>query len=430
MEKKIQDLKVIKNLSYSEARKLVYPQPSNTSASLRYSQVVKSTISGCTQTDEKLTRVVCPPLTKIQPLTTNESQPDTNPCTTVIAQNLPSRTSKNLKKKGKSKYEVKTLKNGKVKWSPVCKETNLPILAAFGGTDVPQPTVVHVKDDKLKNMSPFLIQKYIQSTAGNVSSVKKLRSGDLLIETATPKHSEQLLAIKNFGDAPIEVSGHKTLNYTRGVIFSMDLTMVSDEEFVSELQSFRVTSARRITLKRDAITGIGGEPKSVKKLKSGDFLIETLSSSQTKSFLNAKTLLDIPISVTPHKSLNSVRGVISEPDLLNTSDSDILEANSNNVDFHTHLRATNKTNVQETMQSTVSYNSVSESMLTDNLLPDVQDAAESEDYIDYDPEESIDEDFIDDHHRRQPSTSRTVANSKFYPALKSKFMKKRRRKKS
>ncbi|XP_055928542.1 uncharacterized protein LOC129959679 [Argiope bruennichi] len=100
-------------------------------------------------------------------------------------------------------------------------------------------------------MSPFLIQKYIQSTAGNVTSVKKLRSGDLLIETATPKQSEQLLAIKNFGDAPIEVSGHKTLNYTRGVISSMDLTMVSDEEFVSELQSFRVTSARRITLKRD-----------------------------------------------------------------------------------------------------------------------------------------------------------------------------------
>ncbi|KAF8795601.1 hypothetical protein HNY73_000088 [Argiope bruennichi] len=100
-------------------------------------------------------------------------------------------------------------------------------------------------------MSPFLIQKYIQSTTGNVTSVKKLRSGDLLIESATPKQSEQLLSIKNFGDAPIEVSGHKTLNYTRGVISSMDLIMVSDEEFVSELQSFRVTSARRITLKRD-----------------------------------------------------------------------------------------------------------------------------------------------------------------------------------
>ncbi|KAF8788740.1 hypothetical protein HNY73_006746 [Argiope bruennichi] len=226
--------------------------------------------------------------------------------------------------------------------------------------------------------------------------------------------------------------------------------------------------------------------KSVKKLKSGDFLIETLSSSQTKSFLNAKTLLDIPISVTPHKSLNSVRGVISEPDLLNTSDSDILEAvpsfakivqqkkpidtvekftqtdsdvtyvslkksvstltddkicnvtrppkkkkaqqdtsihsngnsaNSNNVDFHTHLRATIKLTYKKQCNRQLLITQCPESMLTDNLLPDVQDAAESEDYIDYDPEESIDEDFIDDHHRREPSTSRTVANSKFYPAL-------------
>ncbi|XP_055943472.1 uncharacterized protein LOC129973385 [Argiope bruennichi] len=102
--------------------------------------------------------------------------------------------------------------------------------------------VIHGKDDKLKDMSPFLIQKYIQSTTGNVTSVKKLRSGDLLIESATPKQSEQLLSIKNFGDAPIEVSGHKTLNYTRGVISSMDLIMVSDEEFASELQSFRITA--------------------------------------------------------------------------------------------------------------------------------------------------------------------------------------------
>ncbi|GFX84479.1 uncharacterized protein TNCV_3531761 [Trichonephila clavipes] len=32
-----------------------------------------------------------------------------------------------------------------------------------------------------------------------------------------------------------------------------------------------------------------------------------------------------PVTVSPHKSLNSCRGVISEPDLLATSDSEILE---------------------------------------------------------------------------------------------------------
>ncbi|GFT51146.1 uncharacterized protein TNCV_4817461 [Trichonephila clavipes] len=69
----------------------------------------------------------------------------------------------------------------------------------------------------------------------------------------------------------------------------------------------------------------GGEPKSVKRLRSGDLLIETNSALQTKSFLLAKSFLDCPVFVIPHKSLNSCRGVISEPDLLTTTDAEILD---------------------------------------------------------------------------------------------------------
>ncbi|GFT44749.1 RNA-directed DNA polymerase from mobile element jockey [Trichonephila clavipes] len=78
-----------------------------------------------------------------------------------------------------------------------------------------------------------------------------------------------------------------------------------------------------------ALIGIGGEPKSVKKLRSGDLLIETSSAVQTKSFLLAKSFLDSPANITPHKSLNSSRGVIPEPDLLTTSEAEILEGFSN-----------------------------------------------------------------------------------------------------
>ncbi|GFT51586.1 putative RNA-directed DNA polymerase from transposon BS [Trichonephila clavipes] len=74
-----------------------------------------------------------------------------------------------------------------------------------------------------------------------------------------------------------------------------------------------------------ALIGIGGEAKTVKRLRSGDLLIETNSAIQTKSFLLAKTFLNSPLIVTPHKSLNSCRGVISEPDLLTTFEFEILE---------------------------------------------------------------------------------------------------------
>ncbi|GFV53934.1 uncharacterized protein TNCV_3293031 [Trichonephila clavipes] len=49
-----------------------------------------------------------------------------------------------------------------------------------------------------------------------------------------------------------------------------------------------------------ALKGIGGDLKSVKKLRSGDLLIETVSALQTKSFLSAKIFLDCPLIVTPH----------------------------------------------------------------------------------------------------------------------------------
>ncbi|GFX57744.1 uncharacterized protein TNCV_1495051 [Trichonephila clavipes] len=81
-----------------------------------------------------------------------------------------------------------------------------------------------------------------------------------------------------------------------------------------------------------ALIGIGGVPKSVKKLESG----ETSSAVQTKSFQLAKSFLDSPTNITPHKSLNSSRGVISEPDILTTSDAEILEGFSDQAVIQSH----------------------------------------------------------------------------------------------
>ncbi|GFT64106.1 uncharacterized protein TNCV_5139721 [Trichonephila clavipes] len=58
---------------------------------------------------------------------------------------------------------------------------------------------------------------------------------------------------------------------------------------------------------------------------SGDLLIEFLSALQTKSFLLANTFLDSSVTISPHNSLNTSRGIISEPDLLSTPESEILE---------------------------------------------------------------------------------------------------------
>ncbi|GFS77081.1 putative RNA-directed DNA polymerase from transposon BS [Trichonephila clavipes] len=81
--------------------------------------------------------------------------------------------------------------------------------------------------------------------------------------------------------------------------------------------------------------GIGGKPKSVKRLRSWDLLIETSSAVQTKSFLLSKSFLHSPVTISLHKTLNSCRGVISEPDLLTPPEAEILEGFSNQVVIQT-----------------------------------------------------------------------------------------------
>ncbi|GFX90055.1 uncharacterized protein TNCV_887531 [Trichonephila clavipes] len=62
IEKQIQEIKTNKNLFYPEARKLIVPQKTQT-----YAQVAKtSTTSTTTQTDEKITQIICPPLKFLQ----------------------------------------------------------------------------------------------------------------------------------------------------------------------------------------------------------------------------------------------------------------------------------------------------------------------------------------------------------------------------
>ncbi|GFW56246.1 uncharacterized protein TNCV_1877661 [Trichonephila clavipes] len=61
-KKQIHKIKTNKNIAYPEAQKLLVPQISQT-----YAQVAK-TSTATTQTDETITKIVCPPLKLLQPL--------------------------------------------------------------------------------------------------------------------------------------------------------------------------------------------------------------------------------------------------------------------------------------------------------------------------------------------------------------------------
>ncbi|KFM68084.1 hypothetical protein X975_11200, partial [Stegodyphus mimosarum] len=103
----------------------------------------------------------------------------------------------------------------------------------------------------MQKMSPFLTNKYIHSFIGEPRNIKRLRSGDLLIDTTSAIQSASLLKLTKLGQIDVTVSAHKTLNFSRGLISEIDLLSVSEEEFVSELANQNICAARRIKMRKE-----------------------------------------------------------------------------------------------------------------------------------------------------------------------------------
>ncbi|GBM68549.1 hypothetical protein AVEN_155846-1 [Araneus ventricosus] len=103
-------------------------------------------------------------------------------------------------------------------------------------------------NETFHNVSPFLVEKGITSSVGEVKSTKKLRSGDLLVEVESPK---QITKLNSLSTIPVTVNPHATLNSSKGVISCGELLHESVEKITEELSSQGVTHVRRITIRRD-----------------------------------------------------------------------------------------------------------------------------------------------------------------------------------
>ncbi|GBL78415.1 hypothetical protein AVEN_42921-1 [Araneus ventricosus] len=118
------------------------------------------------------------------------------------------------------------------------------------------PTFFMIKRNSTANetfhtVSPFLVEKAITKTVGELKSTKKLRSGDLLVEVHSRKQSQQIVKLKNFSNIPISVSPHASLNSSKGIITCGELLNVATEEILKELQGQGVSHVRRISIRRD-----------------------------------------------------------------------------------------------------------------------------------------------------------------------------------
>ena len=119
-------------------------------------------------------------------------------------------------------------------------------------TASPRFLVIHSQEERsISSLSPFVIEKVLIGMAGEPKSIKKLRSGDLLVEYTNKKQIENLLRLKSFHNLKVQVSLHASLNTCKGVVRCPDLRGVSEEEILEEMREQGVIHVRRIKVRRD-----------------------------------------------------------------------------------------------------------------------------------------------------------------------------------
>ena len=106
-------------------------------------------------------------------------------------------------------------------------------------------------DRPLSKLSPFAVDKAIKCAVGTVTSVRRLRKGDLLLEV-TSAASRCLNKLDNLAGCPVTASPHRTLNSFKGVIRCRPLVDCDKEETLNELQSQGVTDIYNILTKDDS----------------------------------------------------------------------------------------------------------------------------------------------------------------------------------
>ena len=108
-----------------------------------------------------------------------------------------------------------------------------------------------MEEKAVTSLSPFIIEKQIESIIGTPKSVKKLKNKTLLVETCRRSQTENLLKVTTFFGLKVSVSEHQSLNSSKGIIRDRMLKDEKEEEIVEYLKEQGVTACKRFRIKKD-----------------------------------------------------------------------------------------------------------------------------------------------------------------------------------
>ena len=100
-----------------------------------------------------------------------------------------------------------------------------------------------LQEKQLTKLNPIVIEKVISGIVNPVS-VKKLQNGTLLVKVGRKTYADNLLKMNLFAGLKIKLFPHYSLNSSKGVVRSSELSLCTLDEIKTYLKSQRVSSCR------------------------------------------------------------------------------------------------------------------------------------------------------------------------------------------
>ena len=101
-------------------------------------------------------------------------------------------------------------------------------------------------------------------------------------------------------------------------------SIVYDKFFVIQATSDKTLSRISPFAIEKSFKAAVGTAQNVRRLRDGNILVEVANAAQSRSIINLHTLAECPVSVSPHRSLNTCKGVIRCRELLDSDKEEIL----------------------------------------------------------------------------------------------------------
>lgn len=116
----------------------------------------------------------------------------------------------------------------------------------------PRFHVIHCEKDKnARTISPFVVSKCLTEILDRGYKATRMASGDLLLEVVNKAQYEKLSNLVSFGNTPVSVTPHRSLNSSRGVVSDQDLLDLTESELLEGWSEQQVIRVQRIKIRRD-----------------------------------------------------------------------------------------------------------------------------------------------------------------------------------